>query len=744
MMVSIRQCSWLSNMKSSILIKAILLNCFYLLGMLIFFKPFFSIDDFLMSNIAYGVYGEQYDYHVTYMNFAYGRFIVFLLKLFPKIPWYAVLFYIWIFTALTLLTYMIFKWNHAFMGMVIVNALLLYFSYEGYIAIQFTKVAGIVAAVALFVVINEEQSSWKQKIIAIGLWIISCMIRYDCARMVLGAWCLVIFAEWAVRIYKKRKKCWKKSAKRGKWILFIIGLYVLVPKLSGLGMSVEEKDFWKLYWKNNDVRVSIQDYAYPGYNENREVYDAIGISENDLYLFSSWNWDCSVMTPEKGQIIKALKEKNDEELLRLLNEYKTKDAVNKKNVAETQQLVKTQTVTKQEDNAIMQQNENNDQDTAVKQLIQKVFSLKNMQKFFKLFPKSFLEIDVCVPFFIIIVVLLCCSEVKIQELIEAVIVSGGMLLLLMYYLYINGRYLQNRVDVGIVITSIVIFLYWMMQMEIEPSDIILQKTKMIPLIVLSMLCGVYFYYYGDYQTPNDKTILENYKFYEQASGGTDIYSLGYCKELGGEIQVFYNVFDVPEIGIARNIIRGNYIWNLLKRKTMFMDIIDNENIYFTLALGDSNELAWETYFSEHSGKDVHLTKIKEYLDKKVYRVSSKSLDEIIDIPDRVYTDNILEAIECTIYDDQMNVSGTVYLKGESGFNQNTYIQIVNRKTGKYELYDTLAGSDETKEYGEDGYFGKIAANISVPEFNSKYNTVYIILEQNGQYYKKRLTVTKKD
>ena len=83
-----------------------------------FFKPFFSIDDFLMSNIAYGVYGEQYDYHVTYMNFAYGRFIVFLLKLFPKIPWYAVLFYIWIFTALTLLTYMIFKWNHAFMGKV--------------------------------------------------------------------------------------------------------------------------------------------------------------------------------------------------------------------------------------------------------------------------------------------------------------------------------------------------------------------------------------------------------------------------------------------------------------------------------------------------------------------------------------------------------------------------------------------------------------------------------------------------
>lgn len=66
-------------------------------------------------------------------------------------------------------------------------------------------------------------------------------------------------------------------------------------------MSAEERDYWSLYWKNNDVRVSVQDYMYPSYTENQEIYDTIGVSPNDLYLYNSWNWDCNVITLEKGQ-----------------------------------------------------------------------------------------------------------------------------------------------------------------------------------------------------------------------------------------------------------------------------------------------------------------------------------------------------------------------------------------------------------------------------------------------------------
>ena len=230
---------WIREMNDNILVKAIFLNVIYLIAMLLFFKPFFSIDDFLMSSKLYGIYGDGYEYDVTYMNFAYGRFMVFLLRLMPQIPWYTVLFYIWIFAALTLLAYVILKWNDTFAGMTIVNVLLLFLSYEGYIAIQFTKVAGIVGSVAIFAFASEKEHSRSSRIIAAGLWTVACMIRHDCAKMVLGAWCVVLFAEFVFLVWKEKKICWKQSVKKWRWLLCVVCIYVLVPKLANLGMSAE-------------------------------------------------------------------------------------------------------------------------------------------------------------------------------------------------------------------------------------------------------------------------------------------------------------------------------------------------------------------------------------------------------------------------------------------------------------------------------------------------------------------------
>lgn len=67
------------------------------------------------------------------------------------------------------------------------------------------------------------------------------------------------------------------------------------------------------------------------------------------------------------------------------------------------------------------------------------------------------------------------------------------------------------------------------------------------------------------------------------------------------------------------------------------------------------------------------------------------------------TGSINGQINYTISDDQMHISGTAYLEGQSGFDQNTYIQIVDKETGEYVLYDTLAVCDGTKKYGDEGY-----------------------------------------
>lgn len=58
-------------------------------------------------------------------------------------------------------------------------------------------------SVAIFTLASEKEHSRSSRIVAAGLWIVACMIRHDCAKMVLGAWCVVLFAEFVLLVWRK-------------------------------------------------------------------------------------------------------------------------------------------------------------------------------------------------------------------------------------------------------------------------------------------------------------------------------------------------------------------------------------------------------------------------------------------------------------------------------------------------------------------------------------------------------------
>lgn len=710
---------WIEKRKQNIAAKSILLNLAYLSGMLLFFVPFFSIDDYLMSNIVYGVYGADYDYQITYMNFLYGRLIVFLLRLFPRIPWYTVLFYIWIFAALTLLTYVILKWSDNFAGMLLANLLLLFFSYEGYVAIQFTKVAGMTGAVAVLVLMSDK-ISWKPKIFGIGLWILTCMIRMDCARMAFGVWCLLLGWNVWETFWKNKKILLKEYVRRGGFFLLGACIFFTAPKFSLLGMTGEEKDFWKLYWAHNEIRSGMQDYPVPDYEKNKETYEALGISENDLYLFTSWNWDCDVMTLEKGAIIQAMREGDDEKTEALLADYLTE----KKTIPLLRQSVL-------------------DIGSALVPLLKKVFDIHTVTGFFKVFPKALLKIDVCTVYFLIMLITPLCWNVRGKESIRAVLLSGGTLFLLNYYLYMDSRYLLHRVDVGVTFMAITVFLVLITEKEYSLSERVGGRGMAFGVLTLLMLDGTYFWYYGDYQTPDSQTIRQNQMFYEEAAADTNhCYLLGYCREMGGDIQVFYEALDVPEIGAAKNVIRGNFIWNLLKMDRLFTNIVDSNEMYFALWDGDGNEASWNRYFTEHGDAETRLAPVRQYLGKTIYCIRALPLKETVDLPKwNEMSRQIKGNIECSISENSLTISGTAYTEGNTGFSQRAYIQIVDSRTGEYELYDTFTVCDETKNYGDEGYFAKISAEIELPDFYNRSTRINLLIEQDGDFYYKCIRPT---
>ena len=679
------------------LCKCLLLNFAYMGGMLLFFTPFLSIDDYVMSQYAYGVFSEDYDYCVRYENFIYGRLLTFLMKILPMVPWYTVLFYLWIFIALTILSYIILEYFNGYLGIAVANIILLFFAYEGYVCIQFTKVAGIIGAVGIFVLMLTK-ASWKLKTCGIFLMFMACLIRYEVFKMVLGAWLCAFFLKWLYDfvVFKKIKPGKKQLAG------IIIGtvLFCLIPYLPQYS-SEEEKEFWDLYWEYNAVRVSVQDYGYPPYEENKEAYEDAGISENDLYVWYSWNADADALTPETGKKIQAIR----------AGTYEAAEG------------------------------EGNAEITEKREGIFDKYNWKSVVSFLKEFPKAFLNIDVCFCLLLVEILIFLCCKIKRQDFWGAVLVPNAVLFALNYYLFVSGRYLQHRVDVGIFMVVCSIFLFVVAESEgIEVRHV--ERPVAVGIGMFLLLNVPYQYYPDDRETVREDVIATNRLFYEQTEkdSGSCYYFAANRGEGSTPMRVFYNTFEVPKVGSGKNCFYSNTIYDKKRMRLygidkIFVDMADSDSIYFVMSETDTNQPAWEEYLSEYCGTEVKLVLVKDYLGKKIYRAFSKPITDCLAVKDLEETDGIVSEISFSVSENnKFEMEGTAYLQGKSGFSQNSYIQVLDSQTKRCEIFVTCQTCDMKKTYGDEGYFAQINASIELPAFYDEEDVINLIIEDAGTFY----------
>ena len=121
------------------LLYAILLNFVVFCILMILFEPSIKVDDYYMSQIAYGQVSGMYDIHLLYVNALVGYLIVFLLNIFPNIAWFTVLQAVVLLCAFILITYLFIQ-NKKMIWFI---GILIMFQYECLIKMTFTKTTGI-------------------------------------------------------------------------------------------------------------------------------------------------------------------------------------------------------------------------------------------------------------------------------------------------------------------------------------------------------------------------------------------------------------------------------------------------------------------------------------------------------------------------------------------------------------------------------------------------------------------------
>lgn len=602
------------------LLLALLLNIVYLGGMLLIYKPFLSRDDYMMSETVYGVYGDDYDCHAKYMNFNYGRIIVQLLRWFPNIPWYTILFYVWVFLALTLVSRIVLDKFPKNISYLIVNIILLYFSYEGYVCIQFTKVAGIIGAAGATAILLC--SSWVEIVLGVILFILSVFIRYDMTKMVVGSFLLMFLCALFIEFVTKKKIKWDKRI----YIRFIIvaAVFLIVPLIPSYGES--EKMYWSYFWQCNSNRSYIQDYTLPDYETYKDIYEKLDISKNDIYIWKSSNSDGQAMTSKRVEVLRKVNE----------------GIVGTKEQIGTYEFKDVDIQEDFERYVMGRENKDDEYKKAVSLGVnQQVFEflyrsirpylkIENITNFFKKFPRAFLMIDVAFAYLLCIILVLVVSYKENIFSIIAAAMSFIIGLLLNYYMYVNGRYLQHRVDVGIffALICICIILYKNDFCQNTKSEKRYVINAAILLIVVSLVTP-YKYFMDDNNPFNNNQRLQNQNLMQYIGKKEKCcYILAAEVSKGATWNEFYDAFQVPQRGICKNVFRGYGIGNLKWYQKygidyVYSDIVDNDFIYLVLADNDTNEAAWEEYISKHSGKEVKLELQENIYGAKIYSVKTK-------------------------------------------------------------------------------------------------------------------------
>ena len=251
-------------------------------------------DDPTMAAILAGAFGEPSAY-IVYGNIVLG----YLLKILYQLPgniinWIIIFYYVAMFTSFVGIGYVFIKKGGAAYGSILYYSLLLLLCHGFYLTVNFTRVSGLVVAggylLFLYSITEETIKKWEKiliEVIGALLIIYGSMTRFMpflmISAIVVGFFWDLFFKDW-----KKSKSMNLLGRKYG--LIVIIVFFVMM--IQGVSSYIYNSDSeWKAYTSYNDLRSQLLDYGVPKYDDFQNEYEAMGMTRNDVYSLSIWDFD---------------------------------------------------------------------------------------------------------------------------------------------------------------------------------------------------------------------------------------------------------------------------------------------------------------------------------------------------------------------------------------------------------------------------------------------------------------------
>lgn len=265
------------------------INAIFLIVYYKIFRIYFAInDDTAMGGLMAGIQGMFPGYSV-FVNFIPSYLISKLAMIWGNINWYGIYLLGTCYFSFTFIGGIIFQKMRLKIGSAIYIAIVAC----GFIPVlkyfTFTVIAYVAILAGIVFIIQGYYSEFRATkyvlyIVGVLMFINGSFIRYKCIYTGIVLFCGFIIME----LIKERKTNMKK--------IMILALVVLISfgfslAFRAYSMNQYYKDsVWSKYVEFNIARSNLIDFGLPDYNNNKDIYDSVGWSENDYNIFNSYSF----------------------------------------------------------------------------------------------------------------------------------------------------------------------------------------------------------------------------------------------------------------------------------------------------------------------------------------------------------------------------------------------------------------------------------------------------------------------
>lgn len=203
------------------------------------------------------------------------------------------------FMSLTILTYVFLSTRRGRVFSLFTIVVLVIYAYDHYTMVQFTKTSALMMTAGVIIIVHVfiNKTNPLISIVGVVLFLMGSMYRFSntyAVLMIAIAFVAIFFFRWMLSNRSKKRTRQLRSEKKkekavflGIIVCFILCLFgALILRDISISMN-ESSDDLEEYRKYSAYRARVADYPIPAYADNKEFYDSLSISENDLYVMKS-------------------------------------------------------------------------------------------------------------------------------------------------------------------------------------------------------------------------------------------------------------------------------------------------------------------------------------------------------------------------------------------------------------------------------------------------------------------------